>query len=635
MDRQTAKEEPRSNSGDHENVEDVDAGQDASGSTSRESRTNLHRASLPTSTNVQEDTRTQEDTPTQGLNSIDNGINESETRVGKDAKSSARILHFLDPKRRSPRTIDDDSAVLAQPKPAVRLHFLDPKRRIDTGPGTVGGDSDVLDQPEPNDTRENAATTSPVPLSTLPAISRPGAYAAQPGAMEFQARTTTETNDTTIAQENENWNDVHDTSVTGSPENLPNRDTPLVDDSMLAVARPVNETASENLVIADEEIDLEQQEHRRQLRAKRQQRRSLIAVCLFVVVVGLAVGLVVGVLLSRNDQVPTEDTTRATAAPSSVPSNPPTPSPTQDPLAKLKASLPGYTRSSMENKLSPQSKAFDWLSNHTRLDEFEEWRRVQLFALATFFFSMGGPEWPKDVKEHWRQYDVSECDWHSGWFGEFDTHGGYQQAAEENRRTSPCNNETGKFESLFIEGFNIFSLDPVLPPEIELLTSLNEIILVALGIGGSLYNWLPTILFNMSHIESIWLYNNSFTGTIPSELFQMSQLKEWSLHNNSLSGEMPTEIGSLSSLERLFLGQNPSFTASSIPSEIWNLSNLTRLGLENTNCVGAIASEIGLLSNLEILDLVSNSLTGRIPERLSHRIEHFDLSDNSLTGTQV
>ena len=412
----------------------------------------------------------------------------------------------------------------------------------------------------------------------------------------------------------------------------------LDDESRLAVARPVAAESSSQLDNIAEEVDLEQQEQNRRLKTSRQKQQQRRWVFFFVCcLLLLLVGLIFGIILRRDDPI-VEVATAApssSSAPSSIPSNPPTPSPTQDPLAKLKTSLPGYTLSSIENKLSPQSKAFDWLSNHTRLDEFEEWRRVQLFALATFFFSMGGPDWPKDVGDHWIQYDVSECNWHSGFFGEFDTHGGYQQVAnvyEDIHRTSPCN-ETGVFESFFIEGFDISHLNPIIPFEIELLTSLNEIGFTALGISGSLNDWLPTILFNMSSIESIWLYNNSFTGTIPSELFRMTQLKKLSLHNNSLSGEMPTEIGSLSSLERLSLGQNPSFTASQIPSEIWSLTNLWHLDLELTNRTGTLASEIRKLSNLRYLYLESNELTGGLPQISSSHLKELWLQDNGFNGT--
>ena len=73
--------------------------------------------------------------------------------------------------------------------------------------------------------------------------------------------------------------------------------------------------------------------------------------------------------------------------------------------------LPSYTVDAIESSSdSPPSLAYQWLRNDTALASYPEWRLIQRFALATFFYATEGPKrWKNNT--HWLSYDHDECDW--------------------------------------------------------------------------------------------------------------------------------------------------------------------------------------------------------------------------------
>ena len=74
--------------------------------------------------------------------------------------------------------------------------------------------------------------------------------------------------------------------------------------------------------------------------------------------------------------------------------------------------LESNTLQSLKDPTSPQSMALQWLLNDPELQCYLEqaWRIRQRFALATLFYSTGGPtNWR--YKEQWMNYSVHECSW--------------------------------------------------------------------------------------------------------------------------------------------------------------------------------------------------------------------------------
>ncbi|KAM7265994.1 hypothetical protein ACFE04_003677 [Oxalis oulophora] len=74
--------------------------------------------------------------------------------------------------------------------------------------------------------------------------------------------------------------------------------------------------------------------------------------------------------------------------------------------------------------------------------------------------------------------------------------------------------------------------------------------------GLSLEGNLAPVLGKLSHLKSLVLPKNRFSGTIPKEFGKIPNLEVLDLRDNDLSGEIPAEISELLSLKRLFLHGN-------------------------------------------------------------------------------
>ncbi|KAF7817107.1 putative inactive leucine-rich repeat receptor-like protein kinase [Senna tora] len=176
--------------------------------------------------------------------------------------------------------------------------------------------------------------------------------------------------------------------------------------------------------------------------------------------------------------------------------------------------------------------------------------------------------------------------------------------------------------------------------------------------NNNLTGSLPDFLFShsFSHLETLDLSNNIFSGKIPPQLGLLSSLiyldvggnvlegeipssitnittlQYLTLASNQLVGEIPGDIGVLNNLKWIYLGYNN--LSGQIPKSIGELVWLNHLDLVYNNLSGQIPQSLGNLSNLEFLFLYKNSLTGPIPASIFelNKLVSLDLSDNSLTG---
>jgi hypothetical protein len=89
---------------------------------------------------------------------------------------------------------------------------------------------------------------------------------------------------------------------------------------------------------------------------------------------------------------------------------------------------------------------------------------------------------------------------------------------------------------------------------------------------------LPTEIGNMVALTEVRAQRNQLQGTIPNTLYTITTLATLRLDDNQLSGTVSSAIGSLSaSLTDLRLGLNQ--LSGSLPIEVWQLD---RLGTSNT-----------------------------------------------------
>ncbi|KAF5729178.1 LRR receptor-like serine/threonine-protein kinase MRH1 [Tripterygium wilfordii] len=111
--------------------------------------------------------------------------------------------------------------------------------------------------------------------------------------------------------------------------------------------------------------------------------------------------------------------------------------------------------------------------------------------------------------------------------------------------------------------------------------------------GLSLEGTLTPELGKLSHLRSLVLCRNNFSGGIPKELGGLTKLELLDLRENNLSGLIPTEIGGMLSLKRLLLCDNKF--EGSIPMEIRRLSLLSELQLDK-NPTSAMETEVSCLN---------------------------------------
>jgi len=232
--------------------------------------------------------------------------------------------------------------------------------------------------------------------------------------------------------------------------------------------------------------------------------------------------------------------------------------------------LPQSTKEAMNDLSTPQGRAFLWIQNHPNLNSLPDWRKRQLFAMVTFFHAFDGyNNWPLGQQLNWLNYDVNECEWNS-------------------IQTSPCTFE-GELE--FLGLLNIPDLQGSMPPEVALLTNLEELSIEDCNVVGNASTMLPLpILESLTNLRRLDLEGNVLTGSLPTELGLLTSLLQLDLQDNTWSGPLVSELGLLSSL--------------------------TSLDVSNTALSGTIPLELGSLSALEEYYVTNSGLTGTIPDQV-------------------
>lgn len=447
---------------------------------------------------------------------------------------------------------------------------------------TPSGGDPVAEEPEPMEPQTHPQQQNRV----HPAA--PGAFAAAPGSNLQQRQ-------------------AANYSAAADGEDAPLATGILVGDNGLAVAQPVQDT----LLEADEIDPAELERKAREAKKKR---------CLFVgfSLLAIALGAVLGTVFGLSARNSTQE-----LLPTSVPSVYPTTSPSAAPSAALdtlQSTLPKSTLEKLQDPASPQSRAMDWLSGHKNIYNLAEWRKTQLFALATFYYAMDGENWSSEFKRSWLNYDQQdECIWHSNEFGTMDLDGTYDQVEdmeelEKPRGILPCNEE-GRIQNLFLLRLLQFpEVSVFVPPEIALLTSLSVLALPQDGIiNSSLADFLPTELYQMQNLTIIDLTQNSLTGWLPEELLRMTNLTELSLPSNTLTGALPPKLGLLTQTTKLDLGGN--YFTGSIPSQLGTMASMAYLDLaKNSEVTGTLPTQLGKMTNMKDFRLdASSRLWGTLP----------------------
>jgi Leucine-rich repeat (LRR) protein len=452
----------------------------------------------------------------------------------------------------------------------------------------------------------------------------------------------------------------------GRPTSAPvNEDVSSQEELVQAVL--VQEDSNSQLEVVGEaqEVDPEmlvaQANRRKEQREKQYQRYGVTGVLLLCVALATSLGLV----FRRQNNTTATTIQSSSKAPTTSPSQSPTAAPSEVPSSVVDAfveTLPNYTLPDFQNASAPEVKAIDWLETHPNFSNMTEFRKKQLYALASFYYAFHGPKWPNLWNKDWLDVYRSECEWHSAGYGYVETwdSGAFQEDDSQFAVNSSCNNE-GQFTTLYLTSLELSGSRPTLPPALAFLTALERIDLRLNNFQGSFSPGFipPSLWANLPSLQVLSLFINDFTGTIPSDIGLLKRLTHLDLLDNSLSGTLPHSIGNLSQLEYLDLRSNvlsgslPSelglltalrslhldrnvLLSQNLPSEIGFMTSLIALSLTENLFSGWIPTEIGLLSGMTSLNFLGNAFSGNVPSEIGFMtaLERLDLQDNHrLSGT--
>ncbi|KEH20413.1 LRR receptor-like kinase [Medicago truncatula] len=148
-------------------------------------------------------------------------------------------------------------------------------------------------------------------------------------------------------------------------------------------------------------------------------------------------------------------------------------------------------------------------------------------------------------------------------------------------------------------------------------------------IGSQLQENIGKIFPILNYVN---LSKNSFEGILPSSIGEMQTIKTLDLSNNNFSGEFSSHlISNLTSLRLLKLSHN------SFHGPVPLLSKLARLRwlyLNNNSFSGEIEDGVSNKSSLNSLDISNNMISGRIPRWIGSftKLSVLSLSKNQLQG---
>ncbi|KAL3834418.1 hypothetical protein ACJIZ3_009154 [Penstemon smallii] len=140
---------------------------------------------------------------------------------------------------------------------------------------------------------------------------------------------------------------------------------------------------------------------------------------------------------------------------------------------------------------------------------------------------------------------------------------------------------------------------------------------------NSLTGSIPWSLFSLPSLNTVWLYNNKFSGQVDEFSTMNSYLEELDLSSNELQGSIPNSLFKLERLMDLSLSLN-FFNGTIELEKLQNLRNLVNLDLSFNFFNGTIELEkLQNLRNLEKLDLSFNNLSVVVRSSNNSEMPHF------------
>ena len=274
--------------------------------------------------------------------------------------------------------------------------------------------------------------------------------------------------------------------------------------------------------------------------------------------------------------------------------------------------LAGASAGSVNSAESPQLQALRWLAQMPD-DETQRVRDAgtttstpqspidadadlaQRYALAVLYFATGGDSWKECSRDL-----TSKCESSDG--------SGLQSSSHFLSTGSACawfgltcSDEQKKGLVTWIDMSNN-GLSGSVPDELSLLSNNLELLWLSSNseLGGSVPQWIGDV----THMQSLSLFDTAIGGTIPDSLYNLSKLSSLRVYGSKLGGTISTQIG--------------------------QLSNMQWLWMHGCELTGAIPSDLGSLKKLEALTLHGNAFdgetTGTLPTEICNlrtmKLEH-------------
>ena len=320
---------------------------------------------------------------------------------------------------------------------------------------------------------------------------------------------------------------------------------------------------------------------------------------------------------------------------------------------------------------TPQHAAVRWMAQEdTTLpttvptNQLTDYRFVQRYVLAVFYFAMNGTAWNETATF---LAPVHECAWYAPeYYDEFLGHYyavGVTCDPTELRVRDIFFPKHGLMGSLPTELMHLMNLKMLalpgntvfgqIPSGLQVLSHLTYLDLKYNQISGNIPDWMG----NMKNLEVLALSNNLMQGSVPDSLSALTRLHTLALDDNMFTGNLTfcesltkleylyadrnlfqftmdgTFLSQLSKLNELDLSSN-EISGTEIPLHLLQHRTLGVLDLADNHIQAELPSQLETNLELEFLSLRDNHMYGQVPSsmRFLRRLKHLDLQNNVLTG---
>jgi len=176
-----------------------------------------------------------------------------------------------------------------------------------------------------------------------------------------------------------------------------------------------------------------------------------------------------------------------------------------------------------------------------------------------------------------------------------------------------CWKSATKLQALFISHNHMIGSMP------SFITEWSE--MKFFGFFGNIFTGTLPFLGNMRSLETIYAYDNFFTGTIPDMFSQMPLISELRLQNNLFKGVLPQSLSTLQNnviKEMIFFIQSNLLSGSL--NNLFKSKKLQLLQVSDNYFSGTLPEDLFSLQSLQIFSAVSNCIHGSLPNMICNAI---------------